>query len=59
MLFAQRLLAIVLLLLLIALSIVLLPFAFVLVLLGVLGQKIAELVSNGMKAIVVLGKFEK
>ena len=42
-----------------ALSVVLLPFAFVLVLLGVLGQKIAELVSNGMKAIVVLGKFEK
>lgn len=59
MLLARRLLALVLLLLLVALSIVLLPFAFVLVLLGVVGQKIAELFSNGMKVILVLGKFEK
>lgn len=57
MLFARRLLALVLLLLLVVVSVLLLPVAFALVLLGALGQKIAELFSNSVKAILALGKF--
>jgi len=59
MLFARRIAALVLLLLLIAASVFLLPVAFALVLLGWIGQKVAEVFSRSVKAILELGKFEK
>ena len=59
MLFARRLIAFVLLLLLLLASVLLVPAAFLLVLLGWVGQKVAELFLKSAKAIAALGKFEK
>lgn len=58
MLFVRRVIAFVLLLLLLILSVLLVPAAFLLVLLGWVGQKVAELFLKSSKAIVALGKFQ-
>jgi hypothetical protein len=58
MLFARRVVAFVLLLLLLLVSALVLPVALLLVLLGWVGHKTAELFSKSVKAIAVLGNFQ-